>query len=225
MIFNKFNLKFFRKMENKYIFCIDAGHGGMVDGEYVTAPDKMYEFEDGTQIFEGVFNREVKDRVVNWAAKEGLTVEDITPENRDIALSTRVKRVHEVMRDTNKKPIFISIHGNAYPPDNSAQGWEVYTYPGTSESDKVATELFMRAKKEFSSNFSMRTDYSDGDPDREAKFYVLQETAVPAVLTENFFMTNYDDCKFMLSEDGKDRIAQVHVDALEKVEREEIVKT
>jgi N-acetylmuramoyl-L-alanine amidase len=33
----------------------------------------------------------------------------------------------------------------------------------------------------------MRTDFSDGDADKEAHLYVLKNTNCPAVLTENFF--------------------------------------
>jgi N-acetylmuramoyl-L-alanine amidase len=31
------------------------------------------------------------------------------------------------------------------------------------------------------------------------------------VLTENFFYDNEDDCKFMLSDEGKDAIVELHV--------------
>ena len=33
----------------------------------------------------------------------------------------------------------------------------------------------------------MRKDTSDGDPDKEANFYVLVHTSMPAILSENFF--------------------------------------
>ena len=63
----------------------------------------------------------------------------------------------------------------------------------------------------------MRTDYSDGDKDKEANFYVLKNTICPAVLTENFFMTNKEECKLLLSKEGRDRIASAHVKAIENI--------
>ena len=42
----------------------------------------------------------------------------------------------------------------------------------------------------------LRTDYTDGDPDMEADFYILRHTTAPAVLTENFFMDSHPDCAF-----------------------------
>ena len=42
---------------------------------------------------------------------------------------------------------------------------------------------------------------------------------MPAVLTENFFMDTYDpDCKLLLSEGGRQRIADAHIDAIKELE-------
>jgi N-acetylmuramoyl-L-alanine amidase len=67
----------------------------------------------------------------------------------------------------------------------------------------------------------MRQSTSDGDPDKEAKFTVLMDTTMPAILSENFFMTNYDNChKYLLSEEGRDRIAKIHFEMILQVEAE-----
>ena len=56
-----------------------------------------------------------------------------------------------------------------------------------------------------------RKSFTDGDPDKEANFYVLRHTNCPAILSENFFMTNERECKkFLLSEQGRIDIAEVH---------------
>ena len=34
------------------------------------------------------------------------------------------------------------------------------------------------------------------------------------MLTENFFMDNWSDCRFLLSEEGRERIAAMHVEAI-----------
>jgi N-acetylmuramoyl-L-alanine amidase len=57
----------------------------------------------------------------------------------------------------------------------------------------------------------------DGDPDREANFYILRKTACPAVLTENFFMDTERDCHFIMSEAGRQAVADMHVSAIKKI--------
>jgi N-acetylmuramoyl-L-alanine amidase len=60
----------------------------------------------------------------------------------------------------------------------------------------------------------LRTDYTDGDPDQEAAFYILRHTSCPAVLTENLFMDNHADCDFLLSKEGQQSLVDLHVDGI-----------
>ena len=76
-------------------------------------------------------------------------------------------------------------------------------------------EKFYDAAEKYFRGMSIRTEkLPDGDRDYEQKFYVLVHTLCPCVLTENFFYTNVDDCKFMLSGEGKDAIVKVHVEGI-----------
>ena len=45
---------------------------------------------------------------------------------------------------------------------------------------------------------------------------ICRETACTAVLTENLFMDNKEDCKYLLSEEGKRTIVEVHCEAIMK---------
>ena len=56
-----------------------------------------------------------------------------------------------------------------------------------------------------------RTDKTDGDRDQEANFYVLRKTICPAVLTENLFQDNRSDVAFLLSDEGKKAIENLHI--------------
>ena len=60
----------------------------------------------------------------------------------------------------------------------------------------------------------MRSDYSDGDPDKESKFYVLVHTNCPAILTENFFYTNKEELKYLTSDEGLYRIQRTHIEGI-----------
>lgn len=61
---------------------------------------------------------------------------------------------------------------------------------------------------------NLRTDYTDGDPDLEADFYILRHTQPASVLMENFFMDSRRDCQFLLSDEGKQAIVDLHVDGI-----------
>jgi N-acetylmuramoyl-L-alanine amidase len=54
----------------------------------------------------------------------------------------------------------------------------------------------------------------DGDADQEAAFYILKHTACASCLTENGFMDCRRSCDFLLSDEGKDAITQLHVDGI-----------
>ena len=49
-----------------------------------------------------------------------------------------------------------------------------------------------------------------------ANFYILKHTKCPAVLTENLFQDNREDVDFLLSEEGKQTMVSLHVDAIMK---------
>lgn len=63
----------------------------------------------------------------------------------------------------------------------------------------------------------MRLDTSDGDVDKEKDWYIVYYTKMPFILVEDFFMDTYSDCKLIMSEEGRDKIADAHVKAIERV--------
>ena len=64
----------------------------------------------------------------------------------------------------------------------------------------------------------LRKDTSDSDMDKEAAFYVLRKTRMPAILSENFFMTNRRECELLLTEEFRERIAECHFKMIKQVE-------
>ena len=134
-----------------------------------------------------------------------LTVND----DKDLRLSERAQIAIEYAKSNpDKSCIFISIHSNAAGSDGkwkNARGWCVFTSPGKTKSDTLATYLYNEAKAILppDNKYYVRSDWSDKDPDYEANFYVLTKTKCPAVLTENLFYDNKDDLAFLTSEEGK----------------------
>lgn len=49
---------------------------------------------------------------------------------------------------------------------------------------------------------------------QEAAFYIRKHTACASCLTENGFMDCRRSCDFLLSDEGKDAITQLHVDGI-----------
>ena len=47
-----------------------------------------------------------------------------------------------------------------------------------------------------------------------ANFYIVKHTDCPAVLTENLFQDNKEDAAYLLSEQGKAAITQLHIDGI-----------
>lgn len=112
--------------------------------------------------------------------------------------------------------IYVSIHVNAAGSDgkwHTATGWEAYTSPGKTKADALATCLYEAAKKNLK-DVKIRTDFSDGDPDKEANLYVLKHTNCPAVLTENLFQDNKSDVEYLQSDKGFHEIVRIHVEGI-----------
>ena len=204
---------------------IDNGHG--VDTAGKRSPDRAF--------YEWKWNREIARLIQSSLKSKGYDVELILTEEKDISLNERCRRVNEVCKKLGtKNVIFVSIHSNAAGGDGkwkSAGGWCVYTSPGQTKADALATSLWNAAnsvlepyKERFavlkeqgaydSRQKPMRADWSDGDPDYEARFAVLTGTSCPAVLTESLFYDNKADMEFLMSDKGKQLIAQLHVNGI-----------
>ena len=158
-------------------------------------------------------------------AEEGIECVNLVDTQEDISLSKRTDKANDIHRkraDKDGKSIYVSIHANGFDQE-SANGWSVYTSEGETKSDKVASVLAAKAELEFP-NEKMRKDTKDGDADKESNFWVLRKTVMPAILSENFFMTNYSNChNYLLSEEGRDRIAKIHFEMIKEIEKKQLV--
>ena len=166
------------------------------------------------------YSREVVKAVSDILQSMGYrTIIDIEDDDLGLSqskeLSLRCKIVNELV-EQYKNCIYVSIHVNAAASDgkwHNGTGWEVYTSVGKTKSDELATCLYNAARYN-TENKKMRTDYSDGDPDKEAHLYVLKHTNCPAVLTENFFQDNKKDVDYLTSDEGFHAIVRLHVEGI-----------
>ena len=188
------------------IVLLDNGHGALVNGAYQT-PGKRKNWGDKGTIHEGEFNRAIVNGIIQQLTFLNIPYVNIAPEYWDVRLETRVNRANKYAAN---KCFYLSVHSNA----GGGSGSEFFTSPGDTKSDKIATLFGEEYKKEFP-NQKLRTDFSDGDLDKERRFYVLSKTKMPAVLTENFFMDNFEEYKtFLMTAAGRQRIIDFHVKAI-----------
>lgn len=196
----------------KLFVILDNGHGNN------TAGKRSPLFDDGRQLFEYKWCREVVDGISRKLQEKGIMHNVLVPEIYDVPLSTRVQRANKLYYEYKSKGyevIFISVHINASGLGNkwmNANYWSVWTSKGQIKGDKLADSIYEGARKVFEPlELRFAKDLSDGDVDMESNFYVLKNTIMSACLTENFFMDNLEGCNFLLSEQGKKLCVDAHI--------------
>ena len=188
---------------------IDAGHG--IDTPGKRSPDGSF--------LEYLWNRQVADLVLARLRASGLDADLVVTETNDITLRTRAMRVNRICdRLGASNVLLVSIHANAAGNGKSwmyATGWECHTSPGKTKSDALA-ECFYKSFAAAFPEKRMRRDLSDGDSDKESNLYILTKTRCPAVLLENFFYDNREECAWLLLPGTKDRVADAIVAGIKK---------
>jgi len=205
---------------NTFLVLLDSGHGGIVNGQYTTPGKRSPLFEDGKQLFEGVYNRLIVKLIHDKLNKLGLNnllIVNVSAGDLDTPLGQRVNFANKTWGDMGRPPaIYISVHGDAAGNGidwHPASGISVYTSKGQTKSDVFAS-LLIDKLDDIVTGVKWRKDETDGDTDKEENFYVLKETLMPAVLSENGFMTNYSECQRMLTLEWQNNIADAHVNAI-----------
>jgi len=179
---------------------LDPGHGGIdKNGNYTTAPHKMYKFNDGYVIYEGEVNR-IQAKAIeksflafpDWDINIKYTVKP--DDSRDISLEERSDFVNSF---NPEETICLSIHNNA----GGGDGFEAYTYFGQTDSDVYADEIYKSIKTLYDKyGLPIRTDkLSDSDYDKEIELHMTRETKCPCVLLEYLFFDNRVNAKLLMS--------------------------
>lgn len=190
------------KTQAKPVFtvCIDAGHGINTPGK--CSPDRT--------LLEWKWNRQVALLVRDRLIKLGIDARLIVTEDSDISLSERCKRVNRISKQVGAANcILVSIHVNAAGGDgkwHDARGWSVFVSNNASSKSRSLAELMYDAATEI----GVKTR----KPSAKQKYWVqnlamCRDTICPAVLVENLFMDNNEDCSFLASEEGKREMAYI----------------
>lgn len=186
---------------------LDNGHGNNTTGK--RSPDgRLMEWSYAREITKMI--KEELDKYVNFDTKI------LVPEDWDVTLKDRVLRNNNICKAYGMQNcIFLSIHCNAAGNGGwkSARGWSGWVYRNASKNTKIlADHLFDVCE-------SLKLKTRKPLPAQkwwDCGFYVCRYTNCPAVLTENFFQDNKEDVEFLLSEEGKKKVCEIHVEAIKR---------
>ena len=187
---------------------LDFGHGKDTPGK--KSPDCRLE--------EWKFNRELGMIIYEGLKKQGYNPVILVPEDIDIGLPERCARVNEMCKV--ESCILISIHGNAAGNGSSwlnASGWQCHTTIGETRADILAKYLYEAAHEILDPlKIGVREYNGSNEPDWENDFYILKHTICPSVLIENLFYDNKKDIEIMLSDEGKQILANVTIEGIKR---------
>lgn len=195
---------------------LDSGHG------IVTPGKRSPILPDGRQLLEWKFTRVLAQRIKEELDKLGIRCIRANVDDSDPGLTARANNINRLVRresEMGNKSLMISLHGNAAGSGSWMQGkgWEVWTTEGTTNSDIFANimckvyptifpESLLKGKEK---KYQLRGH-------KEKNFTLIYKCACPCVLTENFFYDNKEECEFMLSEEGLNRIVKLHVESIKE---------
>ena len=191
------------------VVILDNGHGKDTPGK--CAPDKsLYEWQWTREIVALLCER--------LYGLEHVQTVILVPEEIDVPLKERVRRVNTIYHDAKiagKECLLISVHINAagHGTWKNASGWSVWVSNNASEKSKRLAQIA------YHEAVSLGLQGNRVVPEEQywsSNFYILKNTPCPAVLTENMFQDNHEDVEFLKSDEGKEKIVELHVNAIKK---------
>ena len=178
----------------KKLVAISDGHEMTTSGKRTPPITEL----NGYQIRENEFNKAVALILEQELLRCGFNVLNVSSTDND-SLEERVQRANN-----SKADIFVAIHYNAFDgsfDDYDPEGIEVHVYGLGGEAEKLAKciieELVQGTEQK---NRGVKVN----------NFYVLRETKMPAVLSENGFMDNKREALLMLNSVFQNEVAKEH---------------
>jgi len=201
-----------RGHKQRYLWCLDGGHGKLTRG-------KRSPVFDNEQLFEYEFNHDIVKRIKKRLDLLGVRYFEVVPDFETVGniLEERVNRANWKRSDLPK--IYLSIHSNA-GPTRTSNDWVVDRISG------IETWFYhsSRSGKRLATVFQRRLIDATGWKNRHIKsrpknqFYVLRKTKMPAVLTENGFYNNRKQVEALKQDSVRQSIAEAHVRAIIEIE-------
>lgn len=183
---------------SKFLICIDAGHGGIDSGTIDGREDEEF---DTIVSYEKYINVDIARRVVGSLAGKGMSTVETRTTDKYVSLADRVALANKLRAN-----LFVSIHCNSSltksPP--YPEGIETFHYPlaegQITSKGKIAATLVQDKVINFTNAKSRGV--------KTAKFYVLTNTTMPAILIECGFLNNPKEEKLLNDPEYRKKVAQ-----------------
>ena len=187
------------------VILIDPGHGENTAGK--RSPDG--------RLLEWKYSREIAAEVVKRLKTMDYNAQQLVTEENDISLGTRCKRVNDICKHFGASNVLVvSVHCNAAGADgkwHDARGWQAcVSLNASAKSKQLASYLFDAAQAQ---GLKMRSP-KPGQKWWAQNLAICRDTLCPAVLTENLFQDNLADVEYLLSEEGREAIVNLHVNGI-----------
>ena len=127
-----------------------------------------------------------------------------------------MKRANAYHKSHKDGCIFVSLHSDAagnsgwYP----TQGMSVFVAKTSSQNSKTLARCIYTEAEEH--GIKVRKYKGDTIPYYSENFYVIKNTACPAILVEMFFHTNNEQVNWALTEEGKQQLTASITDGIDR---------
>lgn len=171
------------------VIVIDAGHGGRDPGAV------------GKHIRESDMALDIANRVRALFLQLGRIVHMTREADLPVSLPERASLANRLKAD-----IFVSIHINAHR-DPNVSGVEVFSFPGSTKGARLRNAVYMEIMRLFPTWRGRGT--------KEANFYVLRKSEMPACLVECGFISNVVDEQELQNPNVRQKFAEGIVAGIE----------
>lgn len=169
--------------QGRYIVAIDPGHGGRDPGAVGIGG-----------IEEADIVLDISQKLANILERQGVRTVMTRRDDREIDLDPRITTAERA-----NATVFVSIHANAISLSRpEVNGAETYFY-ASAEGNRLARSI--------QTSIIRQTGMVDRGV-REARFYVLRNTSMPAALVETGFVTGRDDAARLRDPNFRTRMAE-----------------
>ena len=190
-----------------YVVFLDDGHGAATAGKRTPVIARLKR-----AVKENEFNKPVVKKLASILKESGhFIVVEVAPTDADTPLNDRTALANKKFKEyqnkygkENVEAIYISIHYDALSNTwSSAEGHSIFVYDGQSNksSGKLANAIAKYLKQGTSQKWRGI---------KEENFAVLRDTLMPAILSENGFMSNKREADLMLNTNFHTEVATEH---------------
>ena len=180
--------------KDQHVVVVDAGHGGFDPGKVGIngAQEKDINLAIAQKVSQYLKAGDIQV-VMTREDENGLY--DPDSDNKKVQ---DMKRRVEIM-EAAQPDLIISVHQNSYP-EEYVHGAQVFYHKDSEEGKKLAD----RIQKQF-------VALADPENKRQIKandsYYLLKKTAMPIVIVECGFLSNYKEAEMLVTESYQDQVA------------------